>query len=317
MSKASLRIAAACLVVALAACGKAPAPAADPARAAAEAAAREAFAGGERDWRATRDATLRAPDGWTTLVGLHWIERGPHYVGRERDNGIRLAVGPPQLGMLTLERDGTLRLVPARGAGLTLDGRPLATATTLRSDADAGGASVVGFDGGKGQASVIERGGRLALRVRHADAPTRTAFTGVRYWPAQRQWRIAGRFVPHPPGRTLEVATIVGTVEAMPNPGRVEFAHGGKTYRLEALDRGDGTLFLVFADHSNARGSYAAGRFLDVARPDARGAVVVDFNRAYNPPCAFTAYATCPLPPAGNRLDFAIDAGEQAYAPRP
>ncbi len=305
----------------LAACGDTPPSKSDPARAAAEAAARQAFAHSERAWRAQRHADLVAPDGWTTLIGLHWIERGPHYVGSERDNGIRIAAGPPQLGLLTLERDGALRLVPARGAGLSLDDKPLAAPTALRADTHADGPSKVGFDAGKGVATVIERGGRHALRVRHADAPTRTGFTGVRYWPAEREWRIAGRFVPHPAGRTLEVADIVGTVQAMPNPGRVEFEHAGKTYRLEALDGDDGALFLVFADTGNGRrqggGSYAAGRFLDVDKPDAQRRVAIDFNRAYNPPCAFTAYATCPLPPAQNRLDFLVDAGEQAYAPKP
>lgn len=306
----------ACLaVLSLAACGKREAPATDPAAAATEAEARRAFAASEQAWRRQRHDELVAPDGWTTLIGLHWIERGPHYVGSERDNGIRIAMGPPQLGMLTLARDGTLSLVPHAGAGLTLDGKPLRARAALRSDADPAGASAIGFDDGKGIATVIQRGDRLALRVRHADAPSRTGFTGVRYWPAERSWRIAGRFVPHPPGRTLEIANIVGTVEATPNPGVVEFTHGGKPYRLEALDGGEGALFLVFADHGNGRGSYAAGRFLDVDKPDAAGRVVLDFNRSYNPPCAFTAFATCPLPPPQNRLDFTVDAGEQAYAP--
>lgn len=303
------------LVVALAACAKQE-PAPDPARAQAEARAQREFAAAEQAWRKQRHDELVAADGWTTLIGLHWVERGPHYVGSARDNGVRIGMGPEQMGLLTLERDGTLRFVPARGVALTLDGKPLAGPTTLRSDADQGGASVIGFDDGKGLATVIERGQRHALRVRHADAPTRTGFTGVRYWPAEPKWRVPGRFIAHPPGQTLQIANIVGTVEATPNPGVVEFAHGGKTHRLEAMDGGDGKLFIVFADHSNARGSYAAGRFLDADKPDAQGRVMLDFNRSYNPPCAFTAYATCPLPPLSNRLAFAIEAGEQAYAPK-
>ena len=177
------------------------------------------------------------------------------------------------------------------------------------------------FDGGKGLATVIERGGRLALRVKHADAESRLQFTGLEYWPGGRDWQVAARFVPHAAGKTLPIANIIGTTDEVPNPGAVEFERGGKTYRLEALDQGEGTLFLVFADRTNGRGSYGAGRFIDAPKPDAQGRVLIDFNQSYNPPCAFTAFATCPLPPPENRLDLAVEAGERDYrkraAPKP
>ena len=143
-----------------------------------------------------------------------------------------------------------------------------------------------------------------------------TGFAGIEYWPARAATgRSTASSSPHPPGKTIAIANIIGTIEAMPNPGVVEFQRDGKTYRLEALDEGDGELFLVFADRTSGHGSYGAGRFL--VRADARCAaasVVLDFNQAYNPPCAFTAFATCPLPPPENRLDLAITAGEKAYA---
>ena len=113
--------------------------------------------------------------------------------------------------------------------------------------------------------------------------------------------------------RTIEVANIIGGMDAMANPGVVEFQQGGRTHRIEALDEGEGVLFLVFADRTNGHGSYGAGRFLDAPMPDANGNVTLDFNQARNPPCAFTAFATCPLPPPENRLDLAITAGEKAY----
>lgn len=278
-----------------------------------DAAAASAFAQAHAAWRATRRAELLAPDGWTSLVGLHWITRGPHFVGSSGGSGIRIAMGPAEMGLLELRKDDTLHFVPARGAVLTLDGAPLRSATVLRSDADPAGASRVGFDDGQGSATVIKRGDRHALRVRHANAATRTGFKGLSYWPATRDWRVQARFVPHAAGRTLQIVNIVGTVDAVPNPGALEFEHGGKPYRLEALDQGDGQLFVVFADRTNGRGSYGAGRYLDAARPDARGRVELDFNRSYNPPCAFTAFATCPLPPAANRLDLVVTAGEKAY----
>lgn len=271
-----------------------------------------AFLADQQAWRDQREAGLVEPEGWTSLTGLHWIDPGPHYVGSAADNGIRLAIGPGHLGMLEL-RKGTLRFTPDRRAAVTLDGKPLTRAITLRGDDDAAGPHKLGFDQGRGVATVIKRGWRYALRVRHADAPTRTGFTGLDYWPADPQWTLSGRFVPHPPGRTIEVANIIGTTDAVPNPGIVEFERDGATYRLEALDEGEDTLFLVFADRTNGHGSYGAGRFLDAPRPDAQGRMPLDFNRAYNPPCAFTAFATCPLPPLENRLDVAITAGEKAY----
>ena len=121
------------------------------------------------------------------------------------------------------------------------------------------------------------------------------------------------RLIPNPPGKTIPVADIIGAINDQPSPGAVEFERDGKTWRIDALDEGDGRLFLVFADRTNGHGSYGAGRFLYADAPDAEGNVVVDFNQAYNPPCAFTPFATCPLPPPDNRLDLAIPAGEKKY----
>jgi len=274
------------------------------------------FAGEEQAWRDKRRSDLLGPEGWTSLVGLHWLDPGAHYVGSGAGNGIQLAIGPAHLGMVDI---GTrlVRFVPHKGAQLTLDGQPLSAGTTLRTDADPAGPSVIGFDEGRGHATVIERNDRYALRVKHADAPSRIHFTGLDYWPADPSWKVQGRFVAHPPGRTIEVANIIGGLDAMANPGVVEFERDGKTWRIEALDEGEGVLFLVFADRTNGHGSYGAGRFLDAPMPDAQGRVMLDFNQARNPPCAFTAFATCPLPPPENRLDLAITAGEKAYRKPP
>lgn len=282
-------------------------------RQAAEAKA-QAFAAGERVWRDERRAKLTQPEGWTSLIGLHWVEEGKHYFGSDADNGIRLAAGPAHVGMISLE-DGRIRFVPEKGAVLTFDGQPLTGAVTLVSDADADakGPSKLGFDDGKGVITVIKRGDRHALRVKHADAPTRTGFRGIEYWPGGSDWVVSAKFVPHPPGKTIPIANIVGTTQNVANPGAVEFQRDGRTFRIEALDEGDGVLSLVFADRTSGHGSYPAGRSLAAPLPDASGVVVLDFNKSYNPPCAFTAFATCPLPPPENRLDLQIVAGEKAY----
>lgn len=277
-----------------------------------ETAAAQAFSSEQQAWRDERAARLTQPDGWTSLVGLHWLEPGDHYFGSDTDNGIRLAVGPAHMGMVSRKGD-RVRLVPESGVELTLDGQPLKSGADLRSDVEEGGPSVVGFDGGKGLITVIKRGDRYALRVKHADAPSRTGFKGLEYWPGGKDWIVEGRFTAHPAGKAMPIVNIVGTVENMANPGVVEFDRDGRTFRLEALDEGDGQLFLVFADRTSGKGSYPAGRFLYAAPADANGKVLIDFNKSYNPPCAFTAFATCPLPPPENRLDLEITAGEKTY----
>ena len=273
----------------------------------------QAFDATQAAWRQTRREDLLKPDGWTTLVGLHWLDQGAHYFGSDADNGIRLAMGPAHFGMI--ERKGDrVRVVPERGAVLTIAGEPLKGSAALRSDADPAGPSVLGFDEGLGLVTLIRRGDRYALRVRHAQAPTRTGFKGIQYWPGGEEWIIQGRFVANPAGKVIAVGNIIGTVEDVANPGFVEFERDGQTYRLEALDQGGGELFLVFADRTSGKGSYPAGRFLDAPAPDSNGRVLLDFNKAYNPPCAFTAYATCPLPPPENRLNLEVVAGEKNYS---
>ncbi len=293
-----------------AACDRSPAP--EPV----DAASVTAFVTAEETWRAQRRERLLAPDGWTSLIGLYGIEPGEHFVGSAPTNGLRIAMGPAELGLLSLA-GGEVRFTPSEGSGVTIDGTAAGGTAVLRTDAHPQGPSVLGFGAGDGQATVIERMGRLALRVRHALAPTRTGFTGLDYWPADPSWQVRGRFLPHPPGRTIDIASIIGGTEPMPNPGVIEFVRDGRTHRIEAIDEGGDTLFLVFADRTNGHGSYPAGRFMDVPRPDDDGNVILDFNRAYNPPCAFTPFATCPLPPPENRLDLAIDAGEKAYRKPP
>lgn len=274
-----------------------------------------AFVAEQQAWRDQRREDLLRPDGWTSLVGLHWLDLKAHYVGSgERiGNGVRFAFGPERMGMVSRDaRRDTYWFTPESGVALTLDGETVKGRVQLRSDADPE-PSVIGFDDGKGQVSLIRRGNRHALRVRHADAPTRLRFAGLDYWPADPSWRVEARFVPHPVGTTLPIGDVIGVQTDTPNPGAVEFERDGRTWRLEALGEPGRSLFFILADRTSGHGSYPAGRFLDAQWPGADGKVVLDFNRAYNPPCAFTLFSTCPLPPPQNRLDLAVTAGEKAY----
>ena len=151
----------------------------------------------------------------------------------------------------------------------------------------------------------------IALRVRDAEAETRVKFTGIDYFPVDTAFRYTATFTPHDAGRTIDIVNILGMVEPMMNPGTVTFSAGEQTFTLEAIDEGDHRLFLVFADRTSGKESYAAARFLYAEYPGADGKTVVDFNKAYNPPCAFTAFSTCPMPPPENRMDMAVIAGEK------
>jgi uncharacterized protein (DUF1684 family) len=295
------------LAVALAACSQ---PATDTSADAAEQARKDAYVTGITEWRAGRVQRLTKPDGWLSLVGMHWLEVGKTRIGAAEDNGTRLAVGPPHVGVLDLDREGHLTLVPDLDNGILIDGAPASGPVKLVADAD-GTPTVVGFNKGDASFIVIKRGDRYALRVKDALAPTRTGFAGIPYFDIDPSFRFDARFTPHPPGQTIEIVNILGMVEPMANPGTVTFDKDGKTYTLEAVDEGDHQLFLIYADRTSGHESYAAARFLYADWPDAKNHTVVDFNRGYNPPCAFTPYSTCPMPPLSNRLDLAITAGEK------
>ena len=274
---------------------------------------RAAFEKEVMQWRSVRVERLRKPDGWLSLVGLHWVEPGVHQVGKTDANDIQLRTGPARLGTLTL-KDGKATLKPDRAADATISGKPVVGEVALKSDTttDAEGPTIVAFDKGSANFQVIERSGRFALRVKDANAPTRTGFLGIDYFNADPAWRFNARFEPHPPGKTIQIASVINTIDSMANPGTVVFEKDGKTYRLEAVDEGDGQLFLIYADRTNGKTTYDAGRFL-YAEPVKNGMTVVDFNKSYNPPCVFTHYATCPLPPPENRLDLTVTAGEKSY----
>ena len=262
-------------------------------------------------WRAERIEKLKQPDGWLSLVGMHWLPQGVTRVGAGPANGTRIAVGPKNLGLITTNARNQVWLQPDSPAGMTVDGEPLTGRVELIPDTR-GKPTVIGLPGGRASFIVIERGGRLALRVRDADAPTRTGFTGIDSFPIDRSFRFEAKFTPHEAGRTIDIVNILGMVEPMMNPGSVSFSRDGVTYTLEAVDEGDGRLFLIFADRTSGKESYPAARFLYAENPGAAGGTtIVDFNKAYNPPCAFSAYSTCPMPPPENRLDLAVTAGEK------
>lgn len=262
-------------------------------------------------WREERVARLQQPQGWLSLVGLHWLEPGRHSAGRADDNDLVLRTGPERLGHFDFDGE-RVRFAPAEGSGASIAGAPVDAPVDLAPDTSGAG-QVLELDGGEASLQVIERGGRYALRVRDARAATRRGFVGIDNYGIDAFWRFEARFEPHADDKTIDIANVIGQLQPMKNPGAVVFERDGQTYRIEAVDEGDGELFLIFADRTNGKETYGAGRFLYAAAP-VDGRTVVDFNKAYNPPCAFNAYSTCPLPPPENRLDLVVSAGEKKYA---
>lgn len=255
-------------------------------------------------WRRQRYTALRREIGWLTLAGLSWLRPGVNRVGTDPDAEVVLSAGPPHAGTVTLDEGG----IVADGS-FTHGGAP---AAGLRLDTDAGGEPTM-LELDTLRLCAIERGGRVAIRMWDTDAPARRAFDGIDHWPVDRAWRLAARLEPTP-GRTVRVPDVLGTVDEEASPGDLVFEVDGVSYRLQALPGGEaGELWLVFADATNGDETYAGGRFLYTDAPDAHGEVELDFNRAYNPPCVFSPYATCPLPWPENRLPIRIEAGERTF----
>jgi uncharacterized protein (DUF1684 family) len=267
-------------------------------------------------WHAERDARLRSPDGWLALVGLHWLTPGEHEFGQHPSNAIRLSGRevPPLAGHLLMGDDGVVRVRPHHGAPLTHAGQPVDGELELKDDL-AGDPTIVEL--GSLRMHLIRRGvrnERLALRVRDIEAPALAAFTGVPRFPVDPAWRLEARLERPPEPRTIPVPDIVGDVLEEPSPGTVVLPLAGGEQRLHALEEDDDRLWLIFGDATNGQQTYSAGRFLVTEPVAADGSVVVDFNLAYNMPCVFSPYATCPLPPEGNKLSVPIPAGEMLPA---
>jgi len=269
-------------------------------------------------WRSDRDLRLRSANGWLTVVALEWLSPGENRFGSGPGNSVRIPgeYVPEFAG--TIEMSGTpgnysFSVQPSPDAQIMLDEKQLPSdkPTVIRSDRE-GSPSTLGL--GRIRFWIVERGDRAAVRVRDPQSPQRTAFTGVENYPIDPSWRIRGTFVRFDEPTPLIVPNILGHADTSFCYGRIEFERDGVKHSLLPMsDAPDDTaLFVVFGDATNGAETYGAGRFLTAPlQPD--GSVDLDFNKAYNPPCAFNEFTTCPLPPAGNVLPIAIPAGEKAY----
>lgn len=258
-------------------------------------------------WRADRLERLRAEDGWLSLVGLYWLRPGPNSFGSEP--GADVVVPDPGLparaGEIVRADDGSVSVRVVAGR-ITCDGE-VVTERLLRTDAE-GSPDV--FSSGRIRFHVIARGDRLGVRVKDLDSPTRRRFEGLEHFPVNPELGVEASFEPFEEPRRVSFPTAIGTEDSEFVPGLLHFSLEGLSLTLEPFASDDGGLFIVFRDATSGVETYGAGRFIETG-PPVDGRVVLDFNRAYNPPCAFTPFATCPLPPARNHLPVAIRAGER------
>lgn len=270
-------------------------------------------------WRSQHTTDLLKPDGWLSLVGLEWLQAGDNSVGAAPDNKIHLSKGPAHLAVLRLEGDNVTLNPPSGGfpPDFLVSGAP-AKPQSLRAEGNKDKLAPH-MTVGDLNLYVIRREDRFALRIKDAHSPSITGFHGLKWYPPDENYRVTAKWSPYTPYKSVTLATLVGTTYDQPVPGLAEFTLAGKGWRLEPVleDPAVAKLFFILRDTTSTTTTYGACRFLYTGFPtnglDKPGELVLDFNRLENPPCAYTPYSTCPLPPPGNRLPIPMPAGEQRY----
>ena len=259
-------------------------------------------------WRKDREERLKSKDGWLTVAGLFWLKDGENRVGSDPASEIVLPPdrAPSRVGIFDFQ-GGKTRFRIATGAHVTVNGKPVLTAD-LKPDTS-GTPDLMQF--GDFTMFVIKRGPRYAIRLRDLHSKMRDDFSGLHWYPPKEAYRVIAKWVPYDQPQKIAIPNVLGQTEYEQSPGYAVFQLMGHSYRLDPVLEGD-QLFFIFRDQTSSKTTYGAGRFLyaDLAK---EGKVVLDFNKAINPPCAFTPYATCPLPPKQNRLAVKIEAGEMRY----
>lgn len=260
-------------------------------------------------WHRERIKELKGEEGWLALAGLFWLEPGENTFGSGPANKIVFPEGKiaAQAGTFILA-DNQVKVKVEEGAHVQLGGNPVQEAVVYTSDTTVAPrmkhGSLAWF--------VIKRGNKYGVRLLDMESDVRTNFKGIDRYPVNINWKLEATLEPNTTGRKIAITNVLGQTSDEETPGALVFTVGGQEYKLDALKEGD-QLFLIFADKTNGHETYGAGRYLYTDLPDANGKVILDFNKAYNPPCAFVTYATCPLPPKQNFLPIPVPAGEKAF----
>lgn len=262
-------------------------------------------------WHRGRVERLVSPTGWMSLAGLFWLNEGENTFGADSSNDIVFPAGkaPDFIGSFVLE-NGIVRAKILPGVNVLHEGNPV-NEIEMKSDAE-GKPTILSH--GTLSWFIIKRTDGLAVRLRDTKNPVIESFHGIERYPVDPGWRIEATFEPYNPARSISVPNVFGTIDEEPCPGALVFELEGKTYRLDVIgEMDDEEFFVIFGDETNKDETYPAGRYVYVKNPGSGGKTYIDFNKAYNPPCAFTEFATCPFPPEQNILPLRIETGEKAY----
>jgi hypothetical protein len=261
-------------------------------------------------FRQQREAKLTSDTGWLTIAGLSFLTRPETTFGSDAESDVVLPAGAPaKAGTFVLAKNGKVSVKPEPGVTYTLlDGQPF-SGGPIKSDGEGAPQRLVFGDV---QVWIHQSGERPAVRIRNRNNPLRKEFTGMKWYPVNEAYRVEGTFVPYDKPKHLQIPNMLGDIDDMESPGHVKFTLNGKEHNMVVITENDSEFWFIFRDLTSGEETYPA-RFLYAPRPDAQGKVVLDFNRAENPPCAFTTYATCPLPPQENRLQVRVEAGEKIY----
>lgn len=265
---------------------------------------------GINDWHDKRvKEELLGAHGWVNLAGLYWLSEGFNTFGSDSTNDI---VFPPKIDANAgtfMVQQGSVSLQAGKGVEIYSDS--VMVEESLIYDPNERKQPVLRH--GSLEWTIISRGGQLAVRLRDFESDALKHFAGVERYPVSLDWRVRGKFKKYDPERSIDITNILGQTYPQPNPGSITFEVGGEEFSLDVLSEGGADYFVIFGDETNGQETYPSGRYMYVSPADENGDVIIDFNKAYNPPCAFTEFATCPLPPRQNVLAVAITAGEKQY----
>lgn len=262
------------------------------------------------EWDAKRTSRLKADDGWLNLIGRFWLKPGENTFGTSKDNDIVIESSklPEHIGSF-LFIDTIVTFKANDGINVLYNNNPVKE--IIMVDDQKKDMTVLQI--GSIKFNLIIRDTLYGIRARDLNSELVKNFNGIERFPIDQSWDIKAKFEAYIPPKEIMVPNVLGQIDKENSPGAVVFDRDGKTYRIDAVDEGGDKLFLIFADQTSGDETYGGGRFMYVNKPDSTGIINLDFNKAYNPPCVFTKYATCPLPPLQNYLKLRIEAGEKIY----
>lgn len=266
------------------------------------------YIGEIKAWHKRRIENLKKENGWLNLVGLYWLKEGENKIGSDKSNDIIFPKkAPPFIGVFVL-RDSIITAVINDGIDVMCNGKKI---KTIEMKNDMKGKPTI-LEYGSLRWHVIKRGNKYGIRLRDLESELVKNFTRIETYPINSDWRLEAKFEPYYPPKKIYIPNVLGMIKEESSPGALVFTKNGIIYKLDVLEEND-SYFVIFADETSGTETYGAGRFLYVEKADSSKKTIIDFNKAYNPPCAFTKYATCPLPPKQNHLKLRITAGEKTF----